>query len=436
MAQPIDPYRALGVRREATDAEIKAAHRKLAKRFHPDKEGGDRERFLKVQEAYRVLSDPLQRHEWDAKHAPGPVRGGAPAQNPASGGGRARTPRRPQRPQKPVEPDRANPPPTEEPASRRPRSSRAYTWSAAEVPWWEEGVSGNKRQPGRRRPADSKSNTPPSPAAGEAAGETGGESGGEAGGEAPNPFDVYNRSSGAAWSMAARAYFRRGDQDLPRRGSWQYEGTQVLTGARARTYAEAQARRRAAAPHVEPVPPTPKQAAPQPAAPGPSFTYTTATMGVAHDANTIHEARKSWQRRTNAASWPSLKERLIYALIAWIPLAILIGYGGAAASGCDVAMSSCPSMVETSQAVAIALVLGLLVGLPRVAYVGAMAAIGGLLVGVVLIVVFSLTGLTVPLSVEITAIFAALLAIAYVGSGAFVLLRNRRHRPWYTGARP
>src|SRR6187455_2137763 len=126
MAQPLDPYRALGVRREATEAEIKAAHRKLAKRFHPDKDTGDSERFLKVQEAYRVLSDPLQRREWDAKHAPGPVRGGAPA-GPAPA--RARAPRRPQRPQKPVDSEQSTPPPSDEP-SRRPRSSRAYTWSA------------------------------------------------------------------------------------------------------------------------------------------------------------------------------------------------------------------------------------------------------------------------------------------------------------------
>ncbi len=431
MAQPFDPYRALGIRREATEAEVKAAHRKLAKRFHPDKATGDSERFLKVQEAYRVLSDPLQRREWDAKHAPGPVRGGAPA-GPAPT--RARAPRRPQRPQKPVDAEQSTPPPSDEPPSRRPRSSRAYTWSAAEVPWWEEGVSGNKRQPGRRRPAAGKQTTPPPSEA-------------EPAGEAANPFDVYNRSSGAAWSMAARAYFRRGDQDLPRRGSWQYEGTQVLTGARARTYAEAQARRRAAAPRPEPAPQPAAAAGPThaagaaagatgSAAHGSTFTYTTATMGVAHDANTIHEARRSWQRRTNAASWPSLKERLIYALVAWIPLAILIGYGGAAASGCDVASSSCPSMVETTQAVAIALVLGLLVALPKVAYVGAMAAIGGLLIGLVIVAVFSLTGVTIPLSVEMTALLAAALAAAYIGSAAFVLLRHPSHRPWYTGAQP
>ncbi len=77
MAQPFDPYRALGVRRDATEAEVKAAHRKLAKRFHPDADGGDRDRFLRVQEAYKVLSDALLRREWDAKHAPGPMRGGA-----------------------------------------------------------------------------------------------------------------------------------------------------------------------------------------------------------------------------------------------------------------------------------------------------------------------------------------------------------------------
>ena len=74
MAQPLDPYRALGIRHDATDIEIKAAHRKLAKRFHPDTAGGDRDRFLKVQEAYRLLSDPLQRRDWDEAHAPGPMR--------------------------------------------------------------------------------------------------------------------------------------------------------------------------------------------------------------------------------------------------------------------------------------------------------------------------------------------------------------------------
>jgi len=47
-------------------------------------------------------------------------------------------------------------------------------------------------------------------------------------------FDVFDRSSGAAWSSAARQHFRRGTSDLPSRGVWRYRGTQVVTGAEAR----------------------------------------------------------------------------------------------------------------------------------------------------------------------------------------------------------
>src|SRR5918999_3832024 len=71
-----DPYRLLGVSRGASAAQIKAAHRALAKRYHPDAPDGDTDRFLAVQEAYGILSDPLRRREWDARHAPGPVRAG------------------------------------------------------------------------------------------------------------------------------------------------------------------------------------------------------------------------------------------------------------------------------------------------------------------------------------------------------------------------
>src|SRR3972149_6620047 len=71
-----DPYRVLGVGRDATTAEIKAAHRRLAKRFHPDTAAADEPVFLAVQGAYELLKDPLRRAEWDRKHAPGPVRAG------------------------------------------------------------------------------------------------------------------------------------------------------------------------------------------------------------------------------------------------------------------------------------------------------------------------------------------------------------------------
>jgi len=426
MAQTFDPYRALGVRRDATEADVKAAHRRLAKRFHPDAETGDRDRFLRVQEAYKVLSDPLLRREWDARHAPGPIR--ADRSSPTQPAARQRAPRRPARPAKPEAPNNgahqpgtSTPPDSEEQPNRRPRSSRAYTWSAAEVPWWEEGTSENRRQPGRRRPQrpGPQAEPPPPPGTPQPGTPVDGQ----------NPFDVYNRSSGAAWSMAARAYFRRGDQELPRRGTFQYQGTQVLTGARARTAAEAEARRRQA----EQTRREPAPAAAAASGPG-AFTYTAA--GVSRDAHRIHQVRQAWRRRTSAASWPTLRERLLYALLAWVPAALAIGYGGALTTGCDVARpTDCPAYLETAQAVSIALVLGLLVALPKVAYVGAVAAIGALFVGLLVVGMMAVTGVRVPLTPELTALLGGAMAAAYAATGALILLRDPETRPWFTGAR-
>ncbi|HVQ23486.1 MAG TPA: J domain-containing protein, partial [Candidatus Saccharimonadia bacterium] len=69
-----DPYRVLGVGPEATPAEVKAAHRRLAKRYHPDAPTADATRFLAAQDAYELLRDPLRRREWDRRHMSGPVR--------------------------------------------------------------------------------------------------------------------------------------------------------------------------------------------------------------------------------------------------------------------------------------------------------------------------------------------------------------------------
>jgi hypothetical protein len=57
-------YDDLGVRADASEAEIKAAHREGARRHHPDL-GGDREDFDPVQRAYDVLSDPESRRRYD-----------------------------------------------------------------------------------------------------------------------------------------------------------------------------------------------------------------------------------------------------------------------------------------------------------------------------------------------------------------------------------
>ncbi|HEX8117193.1 MAG TPA: J domain-containing protein [Pyrinomonadaceae bacterium] len=63
-----DYYEVLGVSRGATEEQVKAAYRKLARKFHPDLNPGDRaaeERFKELQEAYDVLSDADKRKLYD-----------------------------------------------------------------------------------------------------------------------------------------------------------------------------------------------------------------------------------------------------------------------------------------------------------------------------------------------------------------------------------
>src|SRR5579862_113340 len=63
-----DFYQVLGVRRNADDKEIKAAYRKLARKFHPDVNPNDKTaeaRFKEISEAYDVLSDPEKRQMYD-----------------------------------------------------------------------------------------------------------------------------------------------------------------------------------------------------------------------------------------------------------------------------------------------------------------------------------------------------------------------------------
>ncbi len=83
-----DYYDLLGVTREASEDEIKKAYRKLAMKYHPDRNPGDKDaekRFKDIGQAYSVLSDPQKKAAYDRFGEAG-VHGGAGGGNPFHGG--------------------------------------------------------------------------------------------------------------------------------------------------------------------------------------------------------------------------------------------------------------------------------------------------------------------------------------------------------------
>ncbi len=83
---PRDYYEVLGVARDASEADIKKAYRKLARDYHPDRNPGDKQaetRFKEVQQAYEVLGDKNKRAQYDRFGFAGPEAGAG------AGGGRS-----------------------------------------------------------------------------------------------------------------------------------------------------------------------------------------------------------------------------------------------------------------------------------------------------------------------------------------------------------
>jgi DnaJ-class molecular chaperone len=64
----MDLYKILELEKSATKEEIKKAYRKLAMKYHPDRNKGDKEaekQFKQINEAYSVLSDDSKRQQYD-----------------------------------------------------------------------------------------------------------------------------------------------------------------------------------------------------------------------------------------------------------------------------------------------------------------------------------------------------------------------------------
>jgi molecular chaperone DnaJ len=85
-------YKVLGVSKKASDEEIKKAHRKMVRKYHPDRNPDDptaEEKFKEVQGAYDTLSDPEKRKEYDSGGPFGQFGGGGQAGGPFGPGGGA-----------------------------------------------------------------------------------------------------------------------------------------------------------------------------------------------------------------------------------------------------------------------------------------------------------------------------------------------------------
>ena len=89
MADKRDYYEVLGVSRDVSADELKKAYRKLAVKFHPDKNPGDKtaeDKFKEVGEAYDILSDDQKRAAYD-RYGHGAFAGGMGGPSAGGGGG-------------------------------------------------------------------------------------------------------------------------------------------------------------------------------------------------------------------------------------------------------------------------------------------------------------------------------------------------------------
>ncbi|MGH2466550.1 MAG: hypothetical protein ACRDGL_02300, partial [Candidatus Limnocylindrales bacterium] len=156
---------------------------------------------------------------------------------------------------------------------------------------------------------------------------------------------------------------------------------------------------------------------------------------------TYRPASFSWSGRAgwSPAPWPSTAERLIYAALAWVPLALLVAFGGGAVSGCAEASVGCPSFVPPLQAAALVLILIGLLAFPRAAYLATGAGVGMIVAGLGALFVSAAFGLLATSAADdparsasslVAAFVVTIMLIAYALAGLAVWRDHPLRRPW------
>ena len=136
MASPIDAYKTLQVDPEAEDEVIQAAYRRLAQKYHPDRQTNDEgvERMVAINAAWELLRDPARRAAYDAARAT--------ATRPAAAAPAPGAPTRSAPPQRPAGPSAATGVPPAGQAQPRPASGSANRPPETVSRDWTSGRSG------------------------------------------------------------------------------------------------------------------------------------------------------------------------------------------------------------------------------------------------------------------------------------------------------
>ena len=424
----IDPYRVLGLHRDASVADIKQAYRRLAKAHHPDTAGdGATPRFLEIQAAYEMLVSPAERGRR--------TRAGA---TPA-GGWRA-------------DPERAR-------ATREAWRARTRRTRPAEDPGrtGQAGTGGGSR-PGRRGPADG-------PAPGGSRGRRRATLGSTSYDEADHePFDPdwsgaswYGATSGTYWTINPKEYAdpRKHGPEYQARGRRRTESDEPGVTSAGPDPEFDPADRTADEPAVD-IPPADADGAAgdavPPRRPEPRARAPRSDAGPAGARARPEAIRRPRFARTPGEVPPrpgpppptggppflvrflddagrSLSGRLILALAGWVPIGIVLAGAMGEGTGCARYLAECQGPFGAATVVghgAVVLLLALLPRLAAIATLGTIAMLAAALPAAAALSAFG--GARDPEGA--TPVFVVVLAAAWVAGIAAGILR------WSRGSRP